>query len=301
MPLPTPSRFSRSLLVAALAAACAACAPADGPAPSAPANEAAPQPATAGATTPSSPDTIDDAAVSAFLVSIYGAGARTEGEWTHPPADAAFRAEGEADSQVTRTVCAREPARVGGRPALLLAVCGAVQDAGHPAAGTNDFFLLQGGGDKLAATASAHMAEFGSRGAPGKVEAARLGADLYGFVVESGFYNMGQGVQTRHVVLPKQGAFADAGWFNASLTNEDWIAGCRDSGQCTANDAYAVDFEFAIDDTDAGAKAYPLLVREKGTACGKPADARYRLELDPASMTYAVPAALQRQSCADAG
>ncbi|MDN5780760.1 MAG: hypothetical protein L0H23_01840 [Luteimonas sp.] len=290
------NRISCNLLATTLALALAACAPAgDSAAGIAPVDDpaVAPRPAATQA------GTIDDAEVSAFLASTYGPAAAQPGEWKTMPADAAFKAEGgESDGQVVRSVCERESVTLAGQPAVLLAVCGTVQDAGHPAAGVNDFFLLQRSGDALATVASAHMAEFGSRGSPGEVDIERFGADLYGFVVETGFYNMGQSVGTRHVLLPRGRDFVDAGWFRDSLGNEDWMKGCGERGDCGPGDAYDIDFDLHVDDSDPAAAAYPLLVTETGTACGKPADAQYRMVLDPASMTYAVPAALRRDGCA---
>lgn len=296
----TPDCIRRSILASTVALAIAACSPATESA----ATPAGTQPADAGdpaatSTQPVGAATVDDAAVSAFLASVYGPSASLSGEWNNVPADASFSVEGESDGQVTRSVCEQEEATISGQPAVMLAVCGTVQGAGHPAAGTNDFFLLQPGDGALAATASAHMDEFGSRGEPGDVDSERFGADLYGFVVESGFYNMGQGVQTNHLVLPKDGGFVDAGWFREGLDNEDWMKGCLERGECSADEAYDIDFELDIDDSDPGAAAYPLRVTESGTACGKPADATHDLALDVATMTYAVPAALQRDGCAD--
>lgn len=301
--MPVVNRIPPALLAGALAAVIAACAPAgDSATDTASAEGAAPAPLPAEpAATTGTTGLIDDAAVSAFLASTYGPAATPSGEWNTAPADARFRsADGERDGQVARTVCERESVTLSGQPALLLAVCGTVQGAGHPAAGVNDFFLLQPGTNALAATAGTHMTEFGSSGNPGDVDAERFGADLYGFVIESGFYNMGQSVETRHVVLPKDGAFVEAGWFRGGLGNEDWMKGCRERGDCVPQDAYDIDFDLDIDDSDPATAAYPLLVTESGTACGKPADARYRLVLDQASMTYDVPAALQRDGCAKA-
>ena len=289
------NRASCNILATTLALALAACTPGGDSATGATSIEGAtPAPK---ATGPQA-GPIDDAAVSAFLASTYGPAAAQSGEWKTVPADAAFRAEGgESDGQIVRTVCEREPVTLAGQPAMLLAVCGSVQEAGHPAAGVNDFFLLQRSGDTLSATSSAHMAEFGSRGTPGEVDVERLGADLYGFVVETGFYNMGQSVGTRHILLPKGNTFIDAGWFRDDLSNEDSMKGCGERGDCGPDDAYDIDFDLRVDDSDPAAAAYPLLVTESGTACGKPADAQHRMTLDSASMTYEVPAALQRDGC----
>lgn len=296
-----PDCIRRGILASTIVLAVAACSPATesdatppGAQPAGSGESDAPSTQRAGSVT------IDDAAVSAFLASTYGPAASLSGEWNNVPTDASFSVEDESDGQVARSVCEREKATVSGQPAVLLAVCGTVRDAGHPTAGTNDFFLLQPRDGALAPTASAHIDEFGSRGEPGDVDGERFGADLYGFVVESGFYNMGQGVQTAHLLLPKDGGFVDAGWFREALDNGDWMKGCLERGQCSADEAYDIDFELEIDDSDPGAAAYPLRITESGTACGKPADATHDLALDTATMTYAVPAALQRDGCGQA-
>lgn len=237
---------------------------------------------------------IDAAAVAAFLAQHYGAGAEMQGEWTGTPADAALRQENETDGAVTRRVCAREDATIDGRASVLLAVCGMPGDFGHVTPGINDFWLLQDQGGTLATTAHSHMAEYGSMGNPGEVAVERFGAELYGFAVESGFVNMGDGIFNRAVLLPREGRFVEAAWTRAALTHGEMSEDCGKRGDCPA-DGYDLAWSLDIDDRDPRAAAYPLVVRETGTACGKAAQAEYRLLLDPATMTYAVPKALQRE------
>jgi hypothetical protein len=243
---------------------------------------------------------IPDDAVAAFLVATYGNGARLQGAWKSAPVDATLKAKAdETDGAVTRTVCAREDVRIGGQPSVLLAVCGTPAGFGHSTPGITDFFLLQPRGDALAASARAHKQEYGSMGNAGEIEVERLGGELYGFVVESGFYNMGEGVQSRHILLPKDTGFHEAGWFRASMDNAESMAGCAERGGCAPEAAYEVAFAFDIDDGNPQADAYPLVVIESGNECGKPVNQRHRLALDPATMTYAVPKRLQRDACAE--
>lgn len=245
------------------------------------------------------PAPIDDAAIDRYLATIYGTGASVSREWNTAPHDAALKAkQGESDGAVTRKLCARKEIVHAGQPALLLAICGKPKDFGHPTPGLTDLFLLRADAGQLAPVARADFEEFGSMGDTGTVEPARFGADLYGFVVNSGFFNMGQGVETRTVLLHKGDSFQEAGWFRASLDNTQAQTGCKERGDCKPDTAYDIDFAMKIDDSQPDAAAYPLLITESGTACGEPADAQHRLTLDPATLRYAVPAALQRETCA---
>ncbi len=287
-----PMRCTFALFLIAVLAACQrneAPAPAVVADPAADATPVAP-PAETGTTT-----AITETAVAAFLATQYGSGAKLVGKWTGAPVDAALKQAGEADGAVTRHVCAREDAAVGGRAAVLLAVCGTPGDFGHPTPGITDFFLLQDDAGTLAAAARAHKQEYGSMGNAGEVDVERFGADLYGFEIESGFFNMGEGVETRAIVLPKDGGFIESGWLRKSMRYGEGMDDCDERGDCPA-DGYEIEFDLDIDASDPQAAAYPLLVRESGTACRKPAQGEYRLLLDPATLTYAVPKALQRES-----
>ena len=298
--MPTPTLYRPAALAFALCGLIA-CARNDAPpasdAPARTAIDAPAQPAPDGSG--DAVARVDDAAVAAFLTAQYGPGAQPQGKWTTAPADNALKAESdEADGAVAREVCAREHASIAGAPAVLLAVCGSPKDFGHPTPGITDFFLLQDRGGTLTATARTHKQDYGSMGNAGEVEVERFGADLYGFVVESGFFNMGSGVETRHVLLPRDGGFHEAGWFRAGMDNEEWMEGCRERGDCKPDAAYDIEFDMDIDDGDPQAAAYPIVVTESGNACGKPTQTVHRLTLDPATLTYQVPKALQRESCA---
>lgn len=250
------------------------------------------------ATTTAQPPAAD--ALAAFLASVYGSGARVDGAWNGVPVDAAFRAKaGEAaDGTVSREVCEREDATIDGKPALLLAVCGALKDFGHPTAGTTDLFVLQADGGHWRATTQAHYEDFGSMGQPGEVQAERFGANLYGFVVDSAFFNMGEGSETRTILLPHGGAFVHAAEFRKSIDNTEWAKGCKERGDCNPGRVIDLDFDMEIEDGNANAAAYPVVVEETGTQCGKHADARHTLTLDTTTFMYDVPAALTRDGCA---
>lgn len=289
---------TRTALLLLAPCALAACRPEAAP-PAATPPPVATAPA-AQAALPAAATRIDAATVAAFLAAQYGPGAKAQGEWTGVPADAALRHQDETDGAVTRKVCAREDATIEGRASVLLAVCGTPKDFGHVTPGITDFWLLQDRDGKLAASARSHLAEYGSMGNAGEVDVERLGAELYGFEVESGFFNMGDGISSRSLLLPKDGAFVEAADMRASLSHGENMDDCDERGDCPA-DGYDIEFDLDVDDSDPSAAAYPLVVRESGIACRQPAQSEYKLVLDPATMTYAVPKALQRETgCEDA-
>lgn len=255
-------------------------------------DQAAPAPAP---DTPREAEAIGGEAVATFLAARYGQDASLTGDWTSAPVEPALREPGDDGGNVTRSVCAREHVSIDGRPAVLMAVCGTPDDAGHPTPGITDFWLLRQQAGVLGAAAQAHLARYGSLGNAGDIDVERFGAHLYGFTVESSFYNMGEGIDTRTLLLPRGAAFVEAGWMRAGMDSGEKMDDCSARGDCPA-DGYAIDFDLDIDDSDPQAPAYPLVVRESGIACRKPARGEYRLRLDTATMTYAVPKALQRDT-----
>lgn len=286
---PLPLHAIAALSATLLAAACTQQADTDTAAtsetPQAQAPQAPPPPATA----------TGEAAIGAFLASAYGPAATLAGEWTQLPNDRALLAQGgEQDGAVTRRVCEHERTQYDGKPAVLLAVCGALKDFGHPTPGITDFFLLQG--EPLAVVAQSHLQSFGSMGNAGDVDSERFGANLPGFIVESGFTGQGHTTIQRTVLLPKGGAFHEAATLLSGMDDNVLREGCDDeAASCPPGEAYDIEFDLDVDDTDPAAAAYPVVVQERGDACGKPAEARYTLTLDTAKLTYDVPAALRRE------
>lgn len=294
-----PSRHAPPLALAfALSCALVACQPAAAPPGAQTANSAAP--ATALAQAPAAPPAAGDA-LERYLQSIYGDDARVDGEWTGVPTDAAWRMRsGEtAPGTVTRRICEREDMTLAGGRVLLVAVCGTPREYGHATPGLTDLFVLQQQADHWTARASGHFEQFGSMGSSGEVEAERLGADLAGFVVESGFTGQGQTIARHAVLLPREARFHEAASFLAGMDDDVLREGCdAAAGTCPPGQPYDLDFDLEIDDSNPAAAAYPLTVDEEGTACGRPVSARHVLQFDPATLTYRVPAALAReQAC----
>lgn len=274
-----------------LAACQQATSPQDDPAASTPTETALPS------TVAALPAETEDggSALATFLTSIYGSGAGLDREWNGVPSDPVYRAqEGETtDGTVTRRVCEHETTEYNGKPAVMLAVCGIPKDFGHPTPGITDFFLLQG--QPLAAVASARLQQFGSMGSAGEIDAERFGANLPGFIVESGFTGQGHTTVNRTVLVPKDDGFHEAGSFLASMDDNLLRKGCTDGPTCQPGKDYEIEFELDIDDFNRTAKTYPLVVHEQGKACGAELDKRYTLTLDPATLTYDIPAALRRE------
>jgi hypothetical protein len=298
MPHHAPSRHAPPLVLAfALSSALVACQPATAPAADAATTAA---PAAALAQTPAAAPAEGDA-LARYLQSIYGDDARADGEWTGIPTDATWRMQsGEtAPGTVTRRVCEREDMTLAGGRVLLVAVCGTPREYGHATQGLTDLFVLQQQAGNWTARARGHFEQFGSMGSSGEVEAERLGADLAGFVVESGFTGQGQTIAHHTVLLPRDGRFHEAATFLARMDDDVLREGCdAAAGTCPPGQAYDLDFDLDIDDGNPAAAAYPLVVEEAGNACGRPIDARHVLPLDPATLTYRVPAALTReQAC----
>lgn len=267
-------------------------------------NAPTPAPSTTAATPPStsgSPKATaaapDDAAVQGFLTALYGPSAKRDGEWKGVPVQAAYRDQDAGEREaVTRQVCEDKTVTIAGVPSRLLAVCGRPDDFGHPTPGLNDFFLLQAEGGRAVARAQAHLA-YGSMGQPGDVDAVQLGPDLWGFAVDSGFTNMGQTTGSRSFVIPRDGAFHDAGFIRTDLSNA-MAEDCDDGKPCTSPTAYDIEFDIQPDRSAAG-PVWPLQVRESGHACGTPATAQHRVEFDAATQAYRVPRILKREGCAD--
>lgn len=288
----------RHVPMTTLAATCAllvaACTRA--PAPDA-ATDAAPAAAsvapTSGTPAPAAdvPAPTTDDVVATALATLYGPDARATGEWTTVPADAALRVDAEAAGDVTRRVCARG---AGGKPGeVLVAVCGQLKAFGHPTAGVLDLFLLRAGADPVAARMA--LRDVGSMGNPGEVAVRRLGATLAGFESTSGFFNMGEGVQTRRLFVPRDGRFEEAGWMHASRS---YRGDCDGDAECP--NAFDVRFDLRIDDSNPRAAAYPLVVTEQGRACGRDVQATHTLAFDPGTFRYVIPDALKRErGCAD--
>lgn len=291
------AHLSRSLLAGACAALlCAACKPASDsgsePATASPAQIAAEQPAAPGQDAAGT-----EAQALAFLKSVYGDAATLAGEWSAHPTDKVFaEKEPASDTPATRKVCARQNVQQDGQAMLLLAVCGQAADFGHPTPGLNDFFLLQTRDGGMQPVARAHMEAFGSMGSAGDVAIERFGAQLYGFLVDSGFTNMGLTTSSHTVVLPKGDTFIEAARFRSGLEYDD-PENCQGDGPCDSPKAFDIDFKLDIDASQPDAAVYPLQISESGNACGKPAQGRYTLTLDPATRTYAVPPALEREGC----
>lgn len=264
-----------------------------------------PAPAASDAPTPTiaTPVALDNAALDAFLISVYGDGASHAQPWKHAPAQVGFRdsaAKAGEQEQVTRQLCADLNTTQGGQPVRLVAICGQPDDYGHSTLGMTDFFLLRMQDGKAVASAQQHLQNYGSMGSPGDVKVIQFGADMWGFVVNSNFTNMGYSLSSWSLVLPKAGGFVDAGYLRSHIDNLGTIEGCDDDRvACADPRAFDIDFALDTDRSHADAAHWPLVVTESGPACGQLANAIHRVLLDPETMRYQIPNILKRETCED--
>lgn len=281
----------KSLLALALGvgAMLAGCTPAAAPPPAQPAapSASAPAPATA------APQLSRTARLQAFLAQRYGTQARLSGGWRGP-----WTQDGQA-RPTDWTVCAEQPVVSGDSWQQLLAVCGALVDAGHADPGTIDFYVLRPAADGFEVAAELTGGTYGSSGHPGTVEILRAGSDFYGFRTESGWYGQGYALQSQALILPGPDGLVDTGSVRSHIDNVA-AYNCDDAEQ--AEDCrtrmFNLDFSLRMDDRDRSARTWPVLIEETGTDCGGQQVRReHRITLDPKTWTYAFPDTLQREGC----
>ncbi|MDR7194235.1 hypothetical protein [Luteimonas terrae] len=296
MLLPRPT-LPRAVLSACLLLALGACGEASAPPPATAVPASSPESAAirtddashAGA----APVTgLNGGAVRRFLVGQYGELAQLQGDWPGTPL-----ADGLGADAASREVCARAAIGTPDAPAELVAVCGVPDGAGHANSALTDFFLLRENADAVMAAARAHMDGFGSAGDVADIAVHRFGPRLYGFVVEDGFTGQGIAIGNTSLVLPHGDGFEVAGSLRSSLDNLGAMTGCGERNDCTPDAAYDLTFDFAIDDRDTTAVAWPLRVHERGEACGRRIDRTHLVPFDPTTGAWAVPAELQRDGC----
>lgn len=261
------------------------CKPAATPAPSA-------APASASAAAPS--HVSRTARLQAFLQQRYGSAAMLAGHWPGQ-----WTQDG-ARHAVDWQVCAEQPVVTGDGWQQLLAVCGALRDAGHPEPGTIDFYVLRPEGQGFAVAAERTGGTYGSNGQPGEVDIVRAGSDFYGFRVEDGWFGQGYALQSQTLILPDPKGLVDAGSVRSHIDNGG-AADCEEAdaaADCKAGQ-FNIDFALRFDDRDPAARVWPLLIEETGVDCGQRQVRReHRFVLDTKTWTYHFPEALQREGCA---
>ena len=237
---------------------------------------------------------LDGSAVRAFLVSQYGELAQLQGDWPGAPLVADL-----GTATASREVCARGAIGTQDAPAELVAVCGVPDGAGHVTAALTDFFLLRADGDTVIAEARAHIQRFGSIGDVADVQVRRFGPHTHGFVVEDGFTGQGITVGSTVIVLPEGKGFDVAASLRSSLDNLGAMDACAELGNCSDDEAYDLAFELSVDTRAAESGVWPLLVHERGEACGRRVDRTHTVPFNAARRAWAVPASLQREGGCD--
>lgn len=255
-----------------------------GPATASPISSSPPEASAPAADAPAAAAQIGADALTGFLQAAYTDAASLDQPWWN------------ADHTTKLQVCAQQTMAIDGQPHALLAVCGQLEDFGHVSSGPNHFYLLAAGPRGPEVIARSRDLKFGSMGGSGDVRVLRLGQDLYGFAVESGFTGQGYSMGTRVVLLPDGDGFIEAASMRSGLDNSGHMQACLETGRCQPDDAVDVEFALRVDDSEPMATAYPLVVSASGQACGEPATQNWRLTLDRATLSYNVPAELQRDS-----
>lgn len=278
-----------AVLAFAATALLAGCTPAADTAPAA--APAAPDAATATAEPAS--QLSRTARLQAFLAQRYGKGAALSGDW---------RGNWTQDGQtrpVSWQVCAEQPVVTGDSWQQLLAVCGALVEAGHPEPGTIDFYVLRPKADGFDVAAELTGGTYGSSGQPGTVQIVRAGSDFYGFRVEDGWFGQGYSLISQSLILPGPKGLVDTGSMRSHIDNGA-AYDCDDAesaGDCRSQ-VFNIDFTQRFDDSDRTARVWPLQVEETGSTCGGAAVRRqHRFTLDPKTWTYSFPKALLREGC----
>jgi hypothetical protein len=289
--LSTATRLSRrraaGLALAVLGGLLAACSPAP-PA----ATPAAPAPVPdAGAATASKPQISRTGKLAAFLRKRYGATARLSGTWT-----GRWQNEDAEQRAVSWRLCAEQPVVGGDDWQQLLAVCGTLEGAAHPDPGVIDFYVLRDAGDHFEPAATLNGATFGSMGDPGKVTILRLGSDFYGFRIEHAWAGQGYLLASQDLVVPSPHGLVDAGSLRSHIDNRSALDCAADDAACQAQ-AFDIDFELRVDDSNPSTRIWPLLVTERGDSCGQPLQREHRFSLDTQTWKYRFTEALQREDC----
>ena len=233
---------------------------------------------------PAARPAITDADLAAFLAANYGPEALPKTSWP-----------GEDDGvALVRSVCASGSAPEDPRRRWLLAVCTEVPDAGHAQSGAIDAFVLAKETGGVRTLASERGVAFGSGGQPGVVTLVRAGFDRPGFLLREAWTGQGYLIGTQSLVVFDGEQLRTVARLREALEHPD-DATCA-APPCT-DATFDVDFDLRLDATDPTRTAYPLLVHEHGRECGATVDRDHRLEIDAATGTYRVPAALMREDC----
>lgn len=233
------------------------------------------------------------ARLQAFLAQRYGKGAALSGDW---------RGNWTQDGQtrpVSWQVCAEQPVVTGDSWQQLLAVCGALVEAGHPEPGTIDFYVLRPKADGFDVAAELTGGTYGSSGQPGTVQIVRAGSDFYGFRVEDGWFGQGYSLISQSLILPGPKGLVDTGSMRSHIDNgAAYDCDDAESAEDCRSQVFNIDFTQRFDDSDRTARVWPLQVEETGSTCGGAAVRRqHRFTLDPKTWTYSFPKALLREGC----
>lgn len=247
-----------------------------------------------------------------FLRDRYGASARLDAPWQGPWDDTDVQAQ----RPVTRQVCARATIDTDGHVQHLLAVCQTLDDAASVEPGRVDLYVLRDGqaplfgkdenerafstilgvDRPLLVIAQRLQGQYGRKGAPGTVQVDQLGPRRHAFRITHAGLHRGSATISRSYIAVHDDRLREVAVLYEHIDNRA-ATGCRKA--TTPCDAPTLDLDFAIAVGSGAAVAgyWPLTVRGRGQGCSGDGRQDHRLEYEPGTRRYAVPADLQREDC----
>ncbi|WP_305805270.1 hypothetical protein [Stenotrophomonas sp. YIM B06876] len=229
--------------------------------------------------------------VLAFLSGRYGAAASGSDAWR----DQWHDSEVQALRPVHRHLCGNHAVMVDGVQHSLLAVCANLDEAASPEPGRIDFIVLRAtAGDGLEVVMERLNDAHGSHGVPGEVSVLQLGAQRYGYRIDSGWFGQGYSLQTQSLLAMTGDGLHEAGSLRRHIDN----GGAYDcASEDCAGKLFDVDFRLTADASQPDLAIWPLQVSESGTDCAGPLAREHRLAFDPVQGRYRIPETLQREGC----
>lgn len=197
-------------------------------------------------------------ALDAWLQSVYGKSASAEGEWDGPFHDMPQR-------RAEYSVCADSGLRKDGL--RLVAVCGALADAGHPETGSTDFYVLRGAAGALHTLGEVRGVAGNGHGSPGTVKLLHLGPAAPGFRLSTGYTSNGVSVFQDTVYVFDGKTLAQAVEIPSGYSEGGF---CRNGDRACVRASTETSCELVVDKTKQAAPGrYALRIDVQGRHAGR--------------------------------
>ncbi len=219
-------------------------------------------------------------AVSAALGAAYG---------RYDPARRCWSASAPNGARSTTgciAVTRAEPVHTPGGDRLFVLLGGTGQPDCHACGGLIAFAVFDTAGTPRLVARSRPVVDggYGNPGDPKQMHLERLGADLWGWIQQSG--DVAQGVEEGRLVvwLPRGDRIEAAGVLDGSHSNM--------GGECSmvprpaGLDCTSISVTYAVDAANAAAPNYPILLRASGRRNGRAVTAQAAAVFDPGTLTY---------------